>query len=237
MRRVKGLKNGDGFRSYLCYRYQSDGNARQIGTFCGIARHILRRDWYFIDVLFRSLFLVHYTLFITQYVLTSYILVSGIFLLLESGFLCTYQRVLISCFFLLLLSVLSPSRQVTDYGKIVTAKMDLDTVKARHKNTRYGHVDAFFGDLFPVYDNAIRYFEQGGKHRNKIIYEAAKVRGVLERALLEHLHWILSLTNTGRVLVFFSNQPYLVSPIPRRVVIEGCITMYIRYLVHQVCII
>lgn len=71
--------------------------------------------------------------------------------------------------------------------------MDLDTVKAKHKNTRYGHVDAFFGDLLPVYDNAIRYFEQGGKHRNKVIYEAAKVCvlriffSVPSHLLLDHL--------------------------------------------------
>lgn len=65
--------------------------------------------------------------------------------------------------------------QVPDYSQIVTNKMDLETVKSRHKNARYPHVEAFFGDLLLVYTNAETYYDRGGKHRNKCIYETAKV--------------------------------------------------------------
>lgn len=70
---------------------------------------------------------------------------------------------------------------MTDYSKIVTSKIDLETVRSKQKNTRYGHVEAFFAELLLVYVNAVSYFEQGGTHRNKVVYEAAKVRfcGVL----------------------------------------------------------
>lgn len=83
---------------------------------------------------------------------------------------------LLACLLLCMGSSLSArEKKVTDYGTIVTAKMDLETVKSRHKNARYPQVEAFFSDLLPVFVNAVNYYEQGGHHRNKLVYEVAKV--------------------------------------------------------------
>lgn len=62
-----------------------------------------------------------------------------------------------------------------DYKKIVPNKMDVGTVKDKLKNARYPHVEAFFGDLLRVYQNAVKYYEKNGMLRNKLIYKAAKV--------------------------------------------------------------
>lgn len=53
--------------------------------------------------------------------------------------------------------------------------MDVNTVVKRLKNNRYPTVESLYGDLLLVYDNAIRYYQQGGAHKNILIYEAAKV--------------------------------------------------------------
>lgn len=53
--------------------------------------------------------------------------------------------------------------------------MDMNSVARKLKNNRYPTVETFFNDLFLVYDNAIRYFEQGGLFKSMDIYEAAKV--------------------------------------------------------------
>ena len=65
--------------------------------------------------------------------------------------------------------------KVTDYSQIVSHKMDVDTVKTKVKNSRYPHVAAFFSDLLLVYENAVKYYENCGKLRDKLVYEAAKV--------------------------------------------------------------
>lgn len=57
----------------------------------------------------------------------------------------------------------------------MSTKMDVNTVVKRLKNNRYPTVESLFGDLLLVYDNAIRYYQQGGAHKNILIYEAAKV--------------------------------------------------------------
>ena len=65
--------------------------------------------------------------------------------------------------------------QATDYERIITTKMDVDTVSRTLKLNRYPTVEAFFRDVLLVYDNAIRYFEQGGAFKSNDVYEAAKV--------------------------------------------------------------
>lgn len=65
--------------------------------------------------------------------------------------------------------------QATDYPKIISNKMDMDTVTKTLKLNRYPNVEAFFGDLLLVYDNATRYYEEGGQHKDDAVYEAAKV--------------------------------------------------------------
>lgn len=77
--------------------------------------------------------------------------------------------------------------KVDDYGKIVPVKMDLDTVKGKHKNHRYPTVEAFFAEIFVVYTNASTYYERGGAHRNKLIYDAAKVSIIWNALFSDHL--------------------------------------------------
>lgn len=66
---------------------------------------------------------------------------------------------------------------MTDYTKIVQSKVDLESVKGKHRNTRYPTVDALFAEVVAVYANAMTYYEKGGKHRNELIYQGAKVSG------------------------------------------------------------
>lgn len=77
--------------------------------------------------------------------------------------------------------------QATDYEKIITNKMDINSVGKRLRNNRYPTVEAFFNDLFLVYDNAIRYYEQGGLCKSVDVYQAAKVGSLGYFAPSSHL--------------------------------------------------
>lgn len=67
------------------------------------------------------------------------------------------------------------STQVKDYSKLVPVKMDLDSIKSKHRNVRYPTVEALFADVLSVYTNAVMYYEKGGIYKDKFVYEAAKV--------------------------------------------------------------
>lgn len=73
--------------------------------------------------------------------------------------------------------------QATDYEKIITNRMDILSVSRKLKNNRYPTVEAFFNDVFLVYDNAIRYYQQEGQFKTVDVYEAAKVCGWLFGAI------------------------------------------------------
>lgn len=76
----------------------------------------------------------------------------------------------------LLRRIRGPSRpQATDYESIVTNQTNVEKVLRHVKSGRYSSVEAFFSDLLLVYRNAKRYYEEGGKHKDIFIYEAAKV--------------------------------------------------------------
>lgn len=64
---------------------------------------------------------------------------------------------------------------MTDYCNIVKTRMDLDSVKSKHRISRYPTVAALFTDVFLVYTNAIKYYEQRGKLGDAVVYKAAKV--------------------------------------------------------------